>query len=274
MSSNSEFHKLTTFTEYEFEKPRRNCISCGSSKLIYWDSVRGMSIVRCGECGVKFVNPFPTDKCIERLYESGMERWINIEEYERNRKPYFAFYLTHLKRLNPDGARLLDIGCGIGTFMKMAEEKGMSTLGLEISPADIAIARKRELNVCLLKKSESKLMSNFDFCTMLDFLEHVKNPVYFIEIARKVLDQDGILLIDTGDTGGMVGIVGKSRNPFIQNEGHLVFYDRKSIRVLLEFHGFKIVEVMSESCVRKISLIGKISRLLVSKPNMFVFAKK
>jgi len=117
---NNKYCSLTTFKDYEFEEPRENCIVCGSKKIVYWDKVRSMPIVRCTCCGVKFVNPLPSDKCIRKLYDGGLLRWSSIVEYEQNRKKYFIFYLKWLKDANPHGKKLLDIGCGIGTFMKMA----------------------------------------------------------------------------------------------------------------------------------------------------------
>jgi len=49
---------------------------------------------------------------------------------------------------------------------------------------------------------------------MLDFLEHVKDPNYYLMIAYRALNKNGLLLIDTGDTGGLAGKISKTKNPF------------------------------------------------------------
>lgn len=274
MSIKNKYHLLTTFSYYEFEQPKENCIICESKRLVYWDSVRSMAIVRCKDCGVKFVNPFPSDKCLESLYAGGLLRWSNINEYEQSRKDYFTFYLNQLQRLNPQGEKLLDIGCGIGTFMEMATTRGIKPVGVDISRSDLEIARSRGLSVVDINEINKLAASSFDFCTMLDFLEHIKDPKYYLKIANRSLRKNGLLLIDTGDTGGLSGMVGKARNPFVQNEGHLVFYDRKSIDWLLTKNGFKIIEILDQSVVKDIPLKDKLLLLLISRPNMFVFARK
>ncbi len=41
------------------------------------------------------------------------------------------------------GGRLLDIGCGYGFFLKIAEEKGWEAVGVDLDPKGVAYAKER-----------------------------------------------------------------------------------------------------------------------------------
>ena len=54
----------------------------------------------------------------------------------------------HIERWVPQGARVLDLGCGNGSLLQMLKErKTVSELGIEIAPSGIAVCRQRGLNV-------------------------------------------------------------------------------------------------------------------------------
>src|SRR5579864_1892031 len=48
-----------------------------------------------------------------------------------------------LRRLSPDGGRLLDLGCGPGLMVEACLERGFTYAGVDISPGMIAECRRR-----------------------------------------------------------------------------------------------------------------------------------
>lgn len=100
------------------------------------------------------------------------------------------------------GDRILDIGCGWGSFAKFAAEKyGASVVGITISVEQAALARERckdlpvEIRVCDYREMDEK----FDHIISLGMFEHVgfKNYREYLEMARRCLKDDGLFLLHT-----------------------------------------------------------------------------
>ncbi len=94
-------------------------------------------------------------------------------------------------------ATILDVGCGTGEFLHEMQQHGWQTTGLETNEraADYA---KAEYG---LSVSTSELAgvdfeeSSFDVITFWHVLEHVLDPVQTLMIARRILKDDGIILV-------------------------------------------------------------------------------
>lgn len=57
-------------------------------------------------------------------------------------QPEHELVLDELSRLGA-GARVLDVGCGTGVFLKIAREAGFEAAGIDIAPGMIAVAERR-----------------------------------------------------------------------------------------------------------------------------------
>ena len=100
-----------------------------------------LSVVICKRCRLRYVNPrvsrqtleeeyietyYPKDK-VERINTDDME-WLQMSER-----------LAELEKRHQDKGRLLDIGCGIGTFLHLAREKGWEPCGIDPSKSGSAL---------------------------------------------------------------------------------------------------------------------------------------
>jgi len=106
--------------------------------------------------------------------------------------------------------RLLDIGCGDGSFMHRMDSLGWSVLGLEVDHAAAEIARKRYgLPVVLGPTEETALpQETFDAICMNHVLEHVENPTGLLKTCGHLLKRQGVLAVKT---------------PNVESLGHRVF---------------------------------------------------
>lgn len=100
------------------------------------------------------------------------------------------------------GDRVLDIGCGWGSFMIFAAEKyGAHVTGLTVSKEQVALgrARARNLPVEFLLKDYRDITGTFDHVVSLGMFEHVgvKNYRTFFEIVKNVLKPNGLFLLHT-----------------------------------------------------------------------------
>lgn len=100
------------------------------------------------------------------------------------------------------GMKVLDIGCGWGSFLKYAAENyGVSAVGVTISKEQAVLARKNcnNLPVKILLKDYRDIKGKFDRIVSLGMFEHVgyKNYEVYMQTARKLLKDDGLFLLHT-----------------------------------------------------------------------------
>jgi len=100
------------------------------------------------------------------------------------------------------GMRVLDIGCGWGSFMKFAAERyHVQCVGVTISAEQAALGRERcaGLPVEFRLTDYRSLSQRFDRIVSLGMFEHVghKNHVTYLDVARRCLADDGLFLLHT-----------------------------------------------------------------------------
>jgi len=100
------------------------------------------------------------------------------------------------------GDRVLDIGCGWGSFAKFAAEKyGATVVGATVSKEQAALARERckGLPVEIRVQDYREVDEKFDHIVSVGMFEHVgyKNYRTFFEVAARCLTDDGLCLLHT-----------------------------------------------------------------------------
>ncbi len=105
-------------------------------------------------------------------------------------------------RLRP-GMRILDIGCGWGSFVKFAAERyGVSAVGITLSKEQLELGKR----MCASLPVELRLQdyrelgeARFDAIVSLGMFEHVgyKNYSNFLQTVKNHLKPDGLLLLHT-----------------------------------------------------------------------------
>ena len=100
------------------------------------------------------------------------------------------------------GMKILDIGCGWGSFAKfVAEHYGVSVTGLTVSKEQADFARRlcADLPVEILLQDYRDVEGQFDRIVSIGMFEHVesKNYLEFMRIARRCLKPRGLFLLHT-----------------------------------------------------------------------------
>lgn len=98
------------------------------------------------------------------------------------------------------GHRVLDIGCGWGSFVKFAAERyGVECVGITVSPAQAELARRRcaGLPVRVELMDYRRLGGEFDRVVSIGMFEHVgqKNHRAYMRTVDRLLADDGLALI-------------------------------------------------------------------------------
>lgn len=100
------------------------------------------------------------------------------------------------------GMRVLDIGCGWGSFAGFAAERyGARVVGVTVSEEQIALAKKKyaSLDVEFRYQDYRDVNETFDRVVSVGMFEHVgpKNYRTFMEVVNRCLVEDGYLLLHT-----------------------------------------------------------------------------
>lgn len=214
------------------------CAVCGGALAPYFLNVRDpltneiFSIERCVRCGLGHTLPQPED--LAPYYAS---------EYYGNRHS-FTLRMCIKRRLGflaseiwPEaGKKLLDIGCGDGSFLLAAKEKGWDVMGTELDPQP---ARSAGLEV---KESidQIPLAAPFDCITMWHTLEHIRDIESTLARIAALLKPDGRLFIAVPDNGGFQAKIFKHKWLHTDVPRHLYHFDASSLNFCLQSAGFAI----------------------------------
>ena len=114
--------------------------------------------------------------------------------------------LEILKLRRPDAQRILDVGCGYGSFVLAARDAGLDAVGLELTAFELGWARARlaekrptdDPSVVYVQGDAGALPfaeGQFDAVTLWNVLEHVPDGGQALAEAARVLRQDGSLFV-------------------------------------------------------------------------------
>ncbi len=205
----------------------------------------------CSNCGLLFLEEGLVNGQLETFYPSGYW-WSESGRsggLERRYREWMvrSDQLRFTRRvLDPvEGLRLLDIGCGSATFVRMARRAGVDAMGLEISEKALEIARK-EVPGAVFSGSEEELLKRgqtFDAITLFHSLEHMTDPFHFLKRLQRLLEPEGSLIIQVPNAGSLQARVFGSRWSGLDCPRHLYNYTLLALFQLLGRAGYRVRSV-------------------------------
>jgi len=151
-------------------------------------------VLKCSACGIGVTSPTPDQLQAHYAEYYGNRHGITASLCDRRRIAMVT------KMAGPGrGRRLLDIGCGEGTFLEAARKQGWEVTGTEMNSAS---ARKMGLEV-LDSLDECVDRGPFACVTLWHSLEHMQDPWAVIAKIRRLVADDGFILIAVPDFEGL-----------------------------------------------------------------------
>ena len=185
------------------------CPFCSGSALIrfkaeaYDSSSNCVNVVECTLCQVGWQWPIQrtetqSAEIFNRSYSEHEDgTYFDIAKREAVATCQREFVEAH--RRTP--GRLLDIGCGDGTFGKNLAAAGWTVVGLDPALQTKATHRFTSGSLTLRNESIVDMPSDalFDVITLWDVVEHIEKPDQLIADAAARLAPGGILVVETGN---------------------------------------------------------------------------
>jgi ADP-heptose:LPS heptosyltransferase/2-polyprenyl-3-methyl-5-hydroxy-6-metoxy-1,4-benzoquinol methylase len=215
-------------------------------------TVAGYPLKRCPGCGFQWLDPQPDELTLAGIYQQGYyESWGLHSDESSTRAMKLATFgrlLAPLGAPAPAAPRLLDCGAATGYLMEAAQELGMEPYGIELTEFGVDRITRRfgpdrvwcgtlDQAACDGLDSEP-----FDIITMIDFLEHVRDPVGTLARAYHLLTPGGRLVILTPDVDSLSRRVMGARWLHYKVE-HLSYFSPRSLSRALRQAGFAAVRV-------------------------------
>ena len=101
-----------------------------------------------------------------------------------------ALMIQAIARLVPQGARVLDLGCGDGALLAhLQQHKGCTGYGVELSDANVHACVQRGVNVLQLNLDEGLSLfadQSFDVVLQIDTLQHLRNAETMLQETVRV----------------------------------------------------------------------------------------
>lgn len=162
---------------------------------------RRFLVVQCQQCTLCFTNPRPTQRSIGQFYHEDYKPHHRQANPNSTTKPWWKRFWRRRERLRDalplhGQGRLLDFGCGEGSFLLRMQRQGWQATGVDNSLAAMECLRIAGLNAVRGSLPHPDLPpESFDMVTMWQSLEHVHQPLDVLRAARGLLVPGGKILV-------------------------------------------------------------------------------
>jgi 2-polyprenyl-3-methyl-5-hydroxy-6-metoxy-1,4-benzoquinol methylase len=183
-------------------------------KKNYFGYIQGsyFDIFNCNECNTSFIAEKVDKKIYDIIYNNpkipGYDRYFHYaNEIKKQADPLFylaqnesTYYPIYELLVDEKKLDILEIGCGYGYLTYALKKRGHSVKGIDI--AQTAIAFAVENFGSYFEKTDIKTFckncsTKFDMIVATEVIEHLENPIDFIENCKLMLSENGRIVLTT-----------------------------------------------------------------------------
>ncbi len=204
-------------------------------------------LVRCPECGLVTLAQTPDDfqPDLYAYYERRMS-WPKERLYDPITEERYVELLSQLGAASPNRTAL-DVGCGKGHFLSAAQRAGWSVRGIDLAEGAIQLCKKYELPAeCIDFFSPELDAQRFGLVTMFELIEHVPNPIAFLQRAAELLEPGGLIYLTTPNFASLDRrVLGPAWGPI--HLEHVTLFTPQTLNELVRRAGLRTERVESRN---------------------------
>jgi len=240
------------------------CVACGSRADEIRVRLGGVSLAECARCRTWTYAPRPDDVTQAGIHDS--EEYYGHQYFDLRRtitprlrrrcRATFARIGRWIDLESLRGERLLDVGCDTGAFARCAaDEFGIVPVGIDVAGRAVEQARQSGVEAYRSTiETAPQSLRDFRVVTAIDVVEHVSNPLEFLQALIARLRPGGVTYLETPNIHSAVyrvgaGLCGLAHGRPIDvwerlfPPQHLQYFTRLSFSRLAERAGFEIREI-------------------------------
>jgi len=199
-----------------------------------------------------------------------------IASLESLRIKNFALILKQLQKIKPEpNLSILDVGCASGLFMRIAQQWGYVTTGIEPNQLLFKSTQRQGLSVIHdYFPPQQDLNQKFDVIIFNDVFEHIPDVHAILDGCNKYLKEDGTLILNLPNAHGLIfrfsrllaalSLLGPWNRLWqvMFRTPHLHYFSFESLGQLVAQHQF--IAVSNKQQIATLELKGLWSRLAVN----------
>ncbi len=197
-------------------------------------------VVQCRRCGLVYTNPRPTRDAMSAFYPD--EYWAGPPLGDA--QPYLdratRIALEQLGQAQP-GQTVLDVGCGVGTVLRVLSRQGWGVCGVDVSQHACELAREFAGTdvFCGTLEDANFAEENFDAVTLFDVAEHLPDPVATLRHIRRLLRPGGRVFIKVPNMAALQARLLRRWWYWLDVPRHLVHFSPRTLARALQAAGFE-----------------------------------
>lgn len=169
---------------------------CGAGRAEAYALRPNADGVRCLTCGLLARRPLPSEAELRRHYRQRYWTRYADEQSGTARENVYRRALEWIERYRRPPGLLVDVGCGPGALLAQGRERHWRVSGLDPSFAAVLEARQRGLDAVEGTWPDSPLSGgSADVVTLVNVLDHLRDPLRALEEAGRVLKPGGLLYL-------------------------------------------------------------------------------
>lgn len=212
-----------------------------------------MALSRCPGCGVVHALSHADPATV---YVDGYHSGQTGFHLDAEREPFASYVrqveqrrVAGVRRLVPPPARLLDVGCGTGRFLRQAATAGFAVTGLEPVEGTAASARASGLDVRTGVLQAAPDPGTWDVVTAFHVLEHMTDVPVFLSVLRALPRPGGRVVLEVPNWRSLCRREAGDRWSLLSPGEHITFFSRAVLARAMSEAGFTQVVVRSPSWV-------------------------
>jgi 2-polyprenyl-3-methyl-5-hydroxy-6-metoxy-1,4-benzoquinol methylase len=217
------------------------CTACGSkvdNQYLFAKKIQNMEsdlieFYRCMRCKTIFLGKY-NDYYDDELY-AYYSKYVDKKEEDIYDALTNISYEKVLRQFDSygGGQNILDVGCGNGSFVKVALQKGYQAEGIDLSDLAVEVAQRFSLPVTKLDFFSKNISdSSRDIVTMFEVIEHLPNPVDFLRRSEKVVRPGGLIYLTTPNFNSLDRrVLGRKWNVF--HREHYTYFTTQTLIKLI-----------------------------------------
>lgn len=250
------------------------CEICHGNRVSLIYVMSRFDIYRCLTCS----HLFSDIKVRHEAYRQDYYLKSHKEYFERPDQKLYRRLHHFIRKHQPEirHPKLLDIGTGIGSLPRYFEAQGYESWGIDTSEDSInyggkvlKIARLEAVSV-----DDFKPACLFNVATAVYVIEHVRQPIQFLQATARLLEQNGLLICLTVNSASFFFSIaemlyrvsgGRFLSPLerLCEVHHLHHFNERSLNWALDQSGFVIVERFSMNLPLSSLTVSPLQRLIL-----------